>query len=114
MNKDSKMLAEAYDDVIKLSMKDKTMTSDELQNQLNQTWYRDQSADDAHDAIWGEPFEGYTVSITKFNELKSRVEELLSVIEAHDVQSENCNGTEDKYCDCLSRSVEVIKKALAE
>lgn len=40
------------------------MTSDELQNQLSETWYRAQSADDAHDAIWGEPFEGETVRIS--------------------------------------------------
>lgn len=39
------------------------MTSDQLQQQLNETWHQLQSADDAHDAIWGEPFDGYTVKI---------------------------------------------------
>lgn len=40
------------------------MTSNQLQDQLNETWIREQSADDAHDAIWGEPFEGETVRIS--------------------------------------------------
>ena len=40
------------------------MTSEQLQEQLSATWCREQSADDAHDAIWGEPFEGYTVRIS--------------------------------------------------
>jgi hypothetical protein len=40
------------------------MTSDELQDQLSETWYRSQSADDAHDAIWGEPFDRETVRIS--------------------------------------------------
>jgi hypothetical protein len=41
------------------------MTSDELRNHLSETWYRAQSADDAHDAIWGEQFDGYTINITE-------------------------------------------------
>ncbi len=46
------------------------MTSDELQKQLNETWMRDQSADDAHDAIWGEPFDGYTVRLAEYEKLR--------------------------------------------
>ena len=46
------------------------MTSDELQNQLNDTWYREQSADDAHDSIWGEPFDGYTISIEEIEKTR--------------------------------------------
>jgi hypothetical protein len=37
------------------------MSSDELQEILAETWRRNQSADDAHEAIWGEPFDRETV-----------------------------------------------------
>jgi hypothetical protein len=40
------------------------MTYDQLQEQLTNTWCREQSADDAHDNIWGEPFTGETVRIS--------------------------------------------------
>lgn len=40
------------------------MNSDELHEQLSATWCREQSADDAHNAIWGESFDGYTVRIS--------------------------------------------------
>ncbi len=39
------------------------MSSDELQEILAETWRRNQSADDAHDAIWGEAFDGETFKI---------------------------------------------------
>lgn len=45
------------------------MTSNELLKHLGDTWYREQSADDAHDAIWGEPFEGYTVPISEIEKI---------------------------------------------
>lgn len=37
------------------------MNSDQLEEILAETWRRNQSADDAHEAIWGEPFDGETV-----------------------------------------------------
>ena len=40
------------------------MTRHALQERLNDTWYREQSADDASNAIWGEPFDGETVRIS--------------------------------------------------
>jgi hypothetical protein len=57
------------------------MTSDELQKQLSETWHRDQSADDAHDAIWGEPFDGETVRISGIptGETKSDLPPVLGV-----------------------------------
>jgi hypothetical protein len=45
------------------------MTTDELQSQLNATWCREQSADDAHDTVWGEPFDGETVRISDIAEI---------------------------------------------
>jgi hypothetical protein len=42
------------------------MTRHALQERLNDTWYREQSADDASNAIWGEPFDGETVRISDF------------------------------------------------
>lgn len=45
------------------------MTSNELQTQLSKAWYQEQSADDAHDAIWGEPFDGETVRISDIAEI---------------------------------------------
>lgn len=46
------------------------MTSDELQNQLSQTWYREQSADDAHATIWGRPFDGCTFPLSEKERLE--------------------------------------------
>jgi hypothetical protein len=40
------------------------MTSDELQEQLNDVAHRTISASDAHENIWGEPFDGQTVPIS--------------------------------------------------
>ena len=48
------------------------MTNYQLQNQLSKTWYREQSADDAHDAIWGEPFDGETVRISDIAKIIER------------------------------------------
>ncbi len=45
------------------------MTFDKRQEQLSETWHREQSADDAHDEIWGEPFDGYTVQICKIQKI---------------------------------------------
>ena len=45
------------------------MTNEELQNELDETWYRNQSADDAHDSIWGEAFQGETVYISDIKEI---------------------------------------------
>jgi len=39
------------------------MTKEELEEILSKVWMRDWSADDASDAIWGEPFDGYTQPI---------------------------------------------------
>ena len=36
------------------------MTKEQLEKILSNVWSRDWSADDASDAIWGEPFDGYT------------------------------------------------------
>ena len=39
------------------------MTKEQLEEILAKVWMRDWSADDASDAIWGEPFSGYTQPI---------------------------------------------------
>ena len=39
------------------------MTKEQLEEILSKVWMRDWSADDASDAIWGEPFDGYTQPI---------------------------------------------------
>lgn len=39
------------------------MTKEKLEEILSKVWMRDWSADDALDAIWGEPFEGYSKPI---------------------------------------------------
>lgn len=36
------------------------MTKEQLEEILSKVWMRDWSADDASDAIWGEPFDDYT------------------------------------------------------
>lgn len=45
--------------------------------------------------------------------LRRALEDIVGVIDAHDTLSENCNGTEDKYCDCLCKSVKKAKAALS-
>lgn len=45
------------------------MTNQELLDQLCLTWYREQSADEAHEEIWGEPFDGYTVRISEIAQI---------------------------------------------
>lgn len=45
------------------------MTSEELQNELDETWYRNQSADNAHYSIWGEAFQGETVCIADIKKI---------------------------------------------
>jgi len=44
------------------------MTKEQLEEILSKVWARDWSADDARDAIWGEPFEGHTQPIEAGND----------------------------------------------
>ena len=44
-------------------MGDDEMTKEQLEEILSNVWMRDWSAGDASDAIWGEPFDGYTQPI---------------------------------------------------
>lgn len=37
---------------------------------------------------------------------------LVGVIESHECRSPNCNGTEDKYCNCLDRATERARTIL--
>jgi hypothetical protein len=41
------------------------MSKEKLQEILHEVWMRDWSADDGCEAIWGEPFEGYTEPIAE-------------------------------------------------
>lgn len=45
------------------------MNSEELQNELDETWYRNQSTDNAHYSIWGEAFQGETVCIADIKKI---------------------------------------------
>jgi chromosome segregation ATPase len=44
--------------------------------------------------------------------LAAEVRGLLAVIDAHDMDTMDCDRTGDKYCDCLRRQMDKIRTAL--
>jgi hypothetical protein len=80
------------------------MTSDELQEILAETWRRNQSADDAHDAIWGEPFDGETLTIQAND----------SVIADRDRWRKRARDLEQRAKDALAQLEDIRTDDLAE
>jgi hypothetical protein len=59
------------------------MSLEKLLEVLYKTWGKTQAADEAKDAIWGEPFDGYTVPIKDLDILKAANKDLEdSLVEA--------------------------------
>ncbi len=42
-------------------------------------------------------------------ELETALTELLSVIGAHNLESLNCDGTDDRWCDCLKQQADRVR-----
>ena len=80
------------------------MNSDELQEILAETWRRNQSADDAHDAIWGEPFDGETLTIAAND----------SVIADRDRWRKRAKDLEQRAKDALAQLEDIRTDDLAE
>ena len=45
--------------------------------------------------------------------LKNCLSQMLGVISAHGICSENCNGTDDICCDCLDREIKRAEELLS-
>jgi len=100
------------------------MNSDELQKHLSETWYRDQSADDAHNAIWGEPFDGYTVRVSEVEDMQPTLarhlererdearEELEDWRNAAKGAENPC--PDEKHCTCVPLLRKLLQDAQAE
>jgi len=59
------------------------MNSDELQNQINEVAHGTKSARDAHENIWGEPFDGETVPVSEVSQLRADLEQARNIAEAY-------------------------------
>ena len=44
--------------------------------------------------------------------LEREVRGLLAVIDAHDIDTLDCDRTDNKYCDCLRRQIDKVRHAL--
>jgi uncharacterized coiled-coil DUF342 family protein len=68
---------------------------------------------------WDTMYEIHQEAIAKANRERSRAEVLaaevrglLSVIDAHEIDTLDCDRTENKYCDCLQRQIDKVRTAL--
>ena len=80
------------------------MTSDQLEEILAETWRRNQSADSAHEAIWGEPFDGETLTIAASD----------SVIADRDRWRKRAKDLEQRAKDALAQLEDIRTDDLAE
>jgi hypothetical protein len=80
------------------------MSSDELQEILAETWRRNQSADDAHDAIWGEAFDGETFKIDTYD----------AMIADRDRWRKRAKDLEQRAKDALAQLEDIRTDDLAE
>lgn len=52
--------------------------------------------------------------LSRFGDIEQQLRDIIGIIEAHEIDSIDCDRAGDRHCNCLSSTVNRAKKILAE
>lgn len=69
-----------------------------------------------------DTLEGYIDELLAYTEAQAKqIEqlrrygiEIIGVLDAHEIDTFDCDGTDEKYCDCLERAIKKFKAVASE